>query len=106
MEKIRFGKAANPQTIYEKMARQSRKLVATFGKPRSIIAHEERGRNLSTIDQLHTSKDHMALPSLINQRGDSRAKPDSSKRERNSLSTIERLKNHNLQDEPGGRYGT
>ena len=57
LEKIRFGKAANPQTIYEKMALQSRKLVATFGKPRSILAHEDRGRNLSTIEQSRTTQD-------------------------------------------------
>ena len=79
MEKIKFGKAANPETIYEKMALQSRKLPNhTFGKPRSILAHEDRGRNASCLVQ-HNS----TLPNLIK---DSGAKPAT--RERHSMSTM------------------
>lgn len=40
--KVRFGlKNANPPTIYETMAKQSRLRLDNNGRPRSLLAHED-----------------------------------------------------------------
>ena len=47
-DKIKFGARANPNptTMYEEMAKQSRKRLNLFGRQRGILAHENKGRNV------------------------------------------------------------
>ena len=43
--KIAFGRTqANPKTIFEEMARQSRRKMNYDGKPNTLLAHEEERR--------------------------------------------------------------
>ena len=48
VDKIKFGARANPnpETMYEAMAKQSRRKLNLFGRQRGILAHENRGRNI------------------------------------------------------------
>ena len=49
-EKVRFGGTnANPPTIFEEMAKQSRLRLNVSGKPRGLLAHEDFGRGMSSL---------------------------------------------------------
>ena len=43
-EKVSFVVDANPQTVYERMAKQSRRKMNVDGKPRGLLAHVDFGK--------------------------------------------------------------
>ena len=43
-DKIRFGMQANPKTVFETMAKQSRMKACIDGKPRGLLAHVDHGK--------------------------------------------------------------
>jgi len=100
IEKVKFGGKANPKTIYEQMALRSRKRVNHFGRPRSLLAHEDHDRGNKTID---TSQ---ALPKLGRYNEEdwrSGSKGGAREADRNhSMSTIERVR----KNADSGRYAT
>jgi len=43
-ENVKFGNNANPKTVFEAMAKQSRLKACLDGKPRGLLAHVDFGK--------------------------------------------------------------
>ena len=85
VEKIKFGARANPNptTVYEQMAKNSRKRINLFGRQRGILAHEEKGRNVFGAKTSLQEAGSVTLNATFNRQD----KPDAN-RERNSVTML------------------
>ena len=54
-DKIKFGRRANPPTVFENMAKASRFRLSKDGKPRSLLAHEDYRKGSGRRDNTNQS---------------------------------------------------